>query len=740
MKIRIVRTDNTDAEVLMKEFQPSLENINNELLFFENYYYKLIIHDSINYDSIELFVGDYSIPLHYNEITDCYETEKDLIFAGCFDLAYICVYTDDGYGKEKAFFTDFLRIATTKQTAKRVEQMLEEIEKNLPNFLDICFSKNKKKSGLIKNDIRSIWNTLKMIDEIIDIYEENYGYFNNHKKSFVESIAAIVDAHSMKIIDQESLRWIVCNPDNLVLTDKDTRIIIKEKNYMPLKVKTYIPQYFYGVYENRVILGFLENVINYLDNQICEFNKEIIELETIPDKIVVQLPNTHELTSRCVYIYYKGIIKQFSDKKDILRTIFYKYERILECFPLEVYVSPKLTNTFKQVHHYRLCYECMIKWFEKGDYAFNHLNYLFKLKTLSRIFEYFCLIKIQKAINNCGYVLHQSKRVIYDEENDTEEINNLYIYNGNGYMIMLLYEPYIWIDKINNNINLYSTGFNFSKGIWNDKWTPDFIIKISCNNRDYYYILDAKYSNEFNVKKRYMSELVLKYSTQIASKDKFFSDIVGVGAIYPGEKDKIYFFKKNSVESNKKSLPQYFSLAIVDGDLGDVILKKRMKQLLEIIDSIEIEREQGDTHISITEESHKDDIFQKCENIEEPKMIKKGDVRYNKDEKRNLLNNDSHGLQNHITVVINGKKCFYYGKRLCLYKKTRCDAGEKPCEHYILKNSKKLLMEEDTCRNFIRYTRRGKVNRVECSISGLPGCVGPENCKFYMMKIKARNN
>ena len=60
-------------------------------------------------------------------------------------------------------------------------------------------------------------------------------------------------------------------------------------------------------------MGFLENVINYLDNQICEFNKEIIELETIPDKIVVQLPNTHELTSRCVYIYYKGIIKQFSD-------------------------------------------------------------------------------------------------------------------------------------------------------------------------------------------------------------------------------------------------------------------------------------------------------------------------------------------------------------------------------------------------------------------------------------------
>lgn len=66
---------------------------------------------------------------------------------------------------------------------------------------------------------------------------------------------------------------------------------------------------------------------------------------------------------------------------------------------------------------------------------------------------------------------------------------------------------------------------------------------------DYYYILDAKYSNASNVKKRYIPDLVLKYGTQIASKDKFFSDIISVGAVYPGSKDNIYFFKKNAIGS-----------------------------------------------------------------------------------------------------------------------------------------------------------------------------------------------
>ena len=61
---------------------------------------------------------------------------------------------------------------------------------------------------------------------------------------------------------------------------------------MPSKIKTYISKYSYNVYENRVILGFLKNVIDYLENQIIGFAKEIVEVENIPESIVAQLPNT----------------------------------------------------------------------------------------------------------------------------------------------------------------------------------------------------------------------------------------------------------------------------------------------------------------------------------------------------------------------------------------------------------------------------------------------------------------
>lgn len=53
----------------------------------------------------------------------------------------------------------------------------------------------------------------------------------------------------------------------------------------------------------------------------------------------------------------------------------------------------------------------------------------------------------------------------------------------------------------------------------------------------------------------------------------------------------------------------------------------------------------------------------------------------------------------------------------------------------IFQKKSRELLKEDSCRNLIQYVKRNKPNgRVECSISGLPGCIGAEQCKFYLKK------
>lgn len=731
MKLCIIKPDGSMAETSFTTVQPSLDRVNSELLLFENYLYKLIIHFEETVENAELFVGDYSVPLLYNENKDCFETEKELVFGGCFDLAYVSVNIDDGNGNEKVYYTDYLRIATTKQTSKQIDKMLEEIENSLPNFLEVCFSRSRKKSGLIKNDVRSIWNTLKIIDDIITIYDENCGYFSNHKKSSVEQIPAIVDVKSMHKINQDSLIWIASNPDNLISSHKQDGINVNEKKYIPAKVKTQISRYSYNVYENKVVLGFLNSVIKYIEDQLVGFEREMLELESIPESIVTQLPNTHELTGRCIFIYYKGVVEKFLQKRNLLQEIYNKYVRILECEPELVYNTPKLTNTFKQVYHYRLCYECMVKWYEAGDYSLDYLNYLFKLKTLSRIFEYYCLIKMQSALSKCGYSFIESERIVYDLENDNEEINNKYVFSGRGQEVTLLYEPTIWTSKMNQSINLYSTGYNFSKGKWNDCWTPDFVIKISTGIKEYYYILDAKYSNEQNVKKRYMPELVLKYSAQIASKNKSFSDVIGVGAIYPGDIDKISYFKRNGVGSSKESLPNYFSLTVVGSEDGSESLKERLMELLMVIDDLETESRPNVNSIERKEEKDETyiihNVLEKKISGDEVKVIATSPVKQDTNITSIVASQEN---------KVHGKKCFFYARGMCLCKKTRCTIDNDTCDEYVFNKDRELLKEEDECRNFIRYTRKGKVNRVECAVFNIPGCIGVKECKFCLRKRK----
>ena len=80
MKLCIAKPDGTVAEVLLRDRQPSFESFNNEQLFFENYQYKFIIRDTEKYEDVEMFVGDYAVPIHYKVSMDWYETDRDLVF------------------------------------------------------------------------------------------------------------------------------------------------------------------------------------------------------------------------------------------------------------------------------------------------------------------------------------------------------------------------------------------------------------------------------------------------------------------------------------------------------------------------------------------------------------------------------------------------------------------------------------------------------------------------------------
>lgn len=124
----------------------------------------------------------------------------------------------------------------------------------------------------------------------------------------------------------------------------------------------------------------------------------------------------------------------------------------------------------------------------------------------------------------------------------------------------------IYTDKIKHGIDLYSTGYHFSKILKenririNNYWTLDFV-------------LDFKFSSYSSVQRYHIAELVNKYILGIASTNEYYSKVAGVWAIYPSEKGESLSLKENLINSRKASLPiiEIEPLLIQDNSLRELI-------------------------------------------------------------------------------------------------------------------------------------------------------------------------
>lgn len=316
MNVRIISPYTDDLDITLIEENPSVESINNDFILLENYEYEIQIYlecfDDI--ENIELFIGDIAVPLNFNISSGCYQTNRGTLFSDAFDLVKFSLLIEDIYGYETIYHSKYIRVATSKQTLEQVEKMISEIEVDLPNFIEACFSSHFRESGLEKNKSHSISSVISIVNEIIDIYEEQYAFFSNQRKSKVISIPSIVDLRDMEYLNQDSLSWIVNNPDMLIKSNATHGIKFDDENYIPLKIKTYISKYSSDIYENQIVLGFLKLVFRYL-NKIIDIFKEKLEcLIQVPEKILSQIPEGYGLTDRCIHFYYSQIIKLFGNQ------------------------------------------------------------------------------------------------------------------------------------------------------------------------------------------------------------------------------------------------------------------------------------------------------------------------------------------------------------------------------------------------------------------------------------------
>ncbi|MDR0562582.1 MAG: DUF2357 domain-containing protein [Spirochaetaceae bacterium] len=499
--------------------------------------------------SIELFLNNEPIAFAQRLPYTLEDASIDMSFKNDFDirdegqpflLQYdlvrlsLCIETaSDSTDAEYSYYTsDYLPcLSKFSDNAENKEAILKALfEFDDDRISDLMFPAQSAQTGpntflqggWQKNSYKSLGSYIQMIETVCRCYEQNYPSFKNNVKHTIAKRSSMESYRNIRNITTSSLQWLFQNSEQLTPVDGTTAVQLHNRYYMPYQMRIEKSIKSFDIYENRIVLGFLQLVYNharYIESQL----KNDIESE---DKLVNKLQQMERDGMRMSVIPVKRIQiqnnrVQIQVLQRLILTIekqYPKYQEILRCFEQRLTGIPQKTKIFQEVQPYRHIFEQIMEWYRFGEFRLLKENLIFNIKTMDTLFEYYCLYKLLLMLQDAGFLsdkttsaYHTYKPTLYPYQCD---IANTYQFQKDGIRITLYYQPVIRSDGFENNITLYRTTS------FHDCYTPDFMFKIEIPQEDArYVIMDAKYSTSETIRKYYIDKTIIKYSCQVSGKE-----------------------------------------------------------------------------------------------------------------------------------------------------------------------------------------------------------------------------
>lgn len=501
------------------------DNLSEEILLYLN-------DDLIEYDAINVEKngdGTKTISFYF------FGKKESQIFLMQYDVVRLGIKVG-----EKIFVTEYLlclssNIDDYNSVKNMIQTLLEFDDEIISRWIFGKKEKNKAthaflNGALVTDAYKSMESYHQLINDIIVTYQRNAILFRNRSIKKFCNTQDKIPYHKIQKLGQNEFSWIVKNMEVLRETNLNGVIRYGTKKYIPDYIKCDFSKKTTDVYENRVVVSFLALVIKETMMIIEHFQEMINEENEIFRKLKL-FENSEKKAPILVVKEYQiknaeMTLAKISTDIDMLRKMYTSYEKIIPCEKIEIVTLPRKTKVFQEIQHYKEIYEYILKWYKYGEMSLEKENLLFKVKTIDKIYEYFCLFKLLILFKQHGYNLigDNDEAIFYEynhrqgEASDELDVANTYLLTNGLLKVTLYYQPTIYSDseETTNGIDLYRIDSN-------RYYTPDFLIKCEKDNNTRYAILDSKYSkrktlNRYNT----LEKLIFKYCSSIASKSDLY--------------------------------------------------------------------------------------------------------------------------------------------------------------------------------------------------------------------------
>ncbi len=468
----------------------------------QDIYFELTPLDD-NVDTPKLFIDDTELYLHTdyrNQSARTFRSVPSYIFREAFGLSTISVYLGEQH------FELRFEVLFKKETAKQVHEMIQYLTQKQADILRICFSRTltTAPSGQGGAEPEILLNAVEVfVETLISCRLELQHHL--HKRLIPVKQPAWKASHNSDIDPFD----ILFNLDTLEPVFGDGDVIVNGRSFSISEMEVTTLEPTVNVEENAILIGGLysmRRIITLLLQSIDKPTKpkqtsENDNYETLGN--VLQQLSSSSMQQRCENQLFQleEFIRYFEQKIGLI----YKGER------------PPIMSAFVRASRvYRRLFEQLYEWYKLGEPVLNGQNYLVKLRSVSKIYEFVALFKIIDFLNQNQWQTTESEWSV-----DLEFVPERVVFERDNLKLTLYYETKIYpFSADTKHFDLVDT--KHSNAAWEyNYWNPDFVLRLDNidNAKTVYLILDAKYSSSGTVERTHLPALVEKYFMNMAVYD-----------------------------------------------------------------------------------------------------------------------------------------------------------------------------------------------------------------------------
>ncbi|MBF4807441.1 MAG: hypothetical protein HXK26_01915 [Lancefieldella rimae] len=431
--------------------------------------------------------------------------------------------------------------------AKMLTELLDVEEKTVAKWMFSGNESNRKVFSIIDAALqdkspKSLSSMVQLFEASVIEYENDYNYFCAHGFSKVIRTNSKLPPRKIRCTGSHELLWMARNSHVLSETPYETSIDYLGRYYLPREIETGIRVKSYDSYENRIVLGFLSELLANAKTICSSLKSDTASIRALEERLNSLKRGEYSLPAltllrQCI-IREGCYVEKLNDVINNLQRIKRKYEAVLPGVKAQFVRVPRRTKVFQEIKCYSGIYELVMRWLKFGDFSLARENLALHSLRLDKLYEYYSLFRLLCWFYNVGFEEDSAEKTPIEQVSfslksryysNERQVATLYKLVRGNIRIRLYYQPVIYGDeREENGITLHRLSRNpkLPKRL-DSYWTPDFMLKVSRGKSDpEWHIFDAKFSKASNLWDGYpkggtFTEVMSKYKMDIGGLSSF---------------------------------------------------------------------------------------------------------------------------------------------------------------------------------------------------------------------------